>query len=88
MIRAILIGAGLVCVSVPLAGQAANEGPEHVVRAFHVALSRGDSSAALALLAPDVVIYDQVASKRRVTSTAPIIWRPTYSSQRRLPGKS
>lgn len=58
MIRTILIGAGLICVSVPLAGQAPDEGPEHVVRAFHVALSRGDSSAALALLAPDVVIYE------------------------------
>lgn len=47
-----LLGAG------PLAAQETNGTPVEVVRSFHVAISSGDSASALALIAPDVVIYE------------------------------
>jgi len=40
------------------AAQAQESGPVDVVRAFHAALTAGDSAAALDLLAPDVVVLE------------------------------
>lgn len=37
---------------------AAQDAPADVVRAFHDAVQRGDTAAAVALLAPDLVVYE------------------------------
>lgn len=53
--------AASVCVSTPIAAQAASRDSAAVARtvqAFHDALVRGDSAAALRLLAPDVVVLE------------------------------
>lgn len=42
----------------PTPALAQNSGPEDIVDAFHAALSAGDSTSALGLLSPDVVIFE------------------------------
>ncbi len=54
---ALIAAAAAVLAAKPTAAQ----NPEAVVAAFHDALASGDSSEALALLAPDVLIYESGA---------------------------
>jgi ketosteroid isomerase-like protein len=53
----LIAAAAAVLAATPIAAQ----NPEAVVAAFHGALASGDSSQALALLAPDVLIYENGA---------------------------
>ncbi len=48
----------LTFLSAPLLAQTSRDTPAEVVQAFHAALAAGDSSGALALLTPDVVVYE------------------------------
>ncbi len=59
MIRRTLLAAAALLMAAPLPalGQEGAD-PEDAVRAFHAALAAGDSAAALALLAEDVIIYE------------------------------
>ncbi len=53
-----IIVAGAVVGSVVFAGAALAQTPEGVVHAFHAALEQGDSTAALVLLDPCVVVFE------------------------------
>jgi len=53
----VVVAAAALLAPKPIAAQ----DPESVVTAFHEALASGDSSQALALLAPDVLIYENGA---------------------------
>lgn len=55
---AILIAAAVVCTYEVGAQISHEETPASVVTAFHAALAAGDSAASLALLAPDVVVFE------------------------------
>ena len=48
----------------PAGASAQDEGPAAVVGAFHRALAEGDRDAALALLAPDVMIFESGGAER------------------------
>jgi ketosteroid isomerase-like protein len=47
-----------ILIPVPAAAQGSQDAAVETITAFHDALARGDSTAALAFLAPDVLIYE------------------------------